>query len=41
MATAEGDDEGGSSFLANIHKEQKKLDNLASSGKITSGKGYV
>ncbi len=45
-AFTDGDDDGGSSFLANIHKEQKRLNNLAPStihgtGKVTSGKGYA
>ncbi len=45
-AFTDGDDDGGSSFLANIHKEQKRLNNLEPStnpgnGKVTSGKGYA
>ncbi len=41
MTSADGDDDGGSSFLANIHKEQKKLDNLAPSSKISDVKVVV
>ena len=45
-AFTDGEDDGGSSFLANIHKEQKRLNNLEPStnpgnGKVTNGKGYV
>ncbi len=45
-AFTDGDDDGGSSFLANIHKEQKRLDNLEPStnhgnSKVTGGKGYA
>ena len=45
-ACTDGDDDGGSSFLANIHKEQKRLNNLVpgtnpDNSKVTSGKGYV
>ncbi len=45
-AFTDGDDDGGSSFLANIHKEQKRLNNLEPStnpgnGKVTSGEGYA
>lgn len=45
-AFTDGDDDGGSSFLANIHTEQKRLNNLEPStnpgnSKVTGGKGYA
>ena len=38
LCFAEGDDEGGNSFLVNLHNQQRKLNNLEPSNNADSGK---